>query len=210
MGIEYYAFALFIAGLICLIAVLLKVLFSNVKRQHKMLDERETKLLQLYQSVENIMEEFNDQVRATMEELREYETRAVKREAVLAMRSEAAAAEPVKTEQFEKLPRAERIDSNRLKAAGDVIARAERIVKRETLKGQEVPERSDNGNVFQRLFDETAEEAAAEMKETAGKQERKETILALAEEGKTDAQIAKELGITQNEVKLVIGLTRRK
>jgi len=35
---------------------------------------------------------------------------------------------------------------------------------------------------------------------------RRESILTLAEEGKTHAQIARELGITQNEVKLVIGL----
>ena len=209
MGIEYYAFALFIAGLICLIAILTKVLFSNVKSRNKLLDERETKILQLYQTVESIMEDFNDQVKAAMEEIKEYELRAVKREALLAMKTEAAP-EPVKAEQFEKLPRAERLDPNRLKAAGDVIARAERIVKRDTLISPVPPENTDNGAVFQRLFDETAEEAAAEMREATSKQARKEAILTLAEEGKTDAQIAKELSITQNEVKLVIGLTRKK
>ena len=210
MGIEYYAFALFIAGLICLIAILTKVLFSNVKRQHKLLDERETKILQLYQTVESIMEDFNDQVKAAIDEIKEYELRAVKREALLAMKTETAAPEPAKTEHFEKLPRAERLDPGRMKAAGDVIARAERIVKRDTLKGSEPPANNDNGAVFQRLFDETAEEAEAVMREATSKEARREAILALAEEGKTDAQIAKELSITQNEVKLVIGLTRRK
>ena len=209
MGIEYYAFALFIAGLICLIAILAKVLFSNVKSRRQLLDERETKILQLYQTVESIMEDFNDQVKAAIDEIKEYELRAVKREALLAMKAEAAP-EPAKAEHFEKLPRAERIDPGRMRAAGDVISRAERIVKRDTLISPEPPVGADNGAVFQRLFDETAEEAAAEMKETTTKQARKEAILALAEEGKTDAQIARELSITQNEVKLVIGLTRKK
>ena len=210
MGIEYYAFALFIAGLICLIAILFKVLFSNVKRQNKLLDERETKILQLYQTVESIMEEFSDQVKATMDEIRESESRAAKRAAILAVKPEAPAQEAPKAEQFERLPRAEIVDPGRLKAAGDVISRAERIVKRDTLKSPQPSVKNENSNVFQRLFDETAEEAAAEMKETSGKQARTEAILALAEEGKTDAQIARELSITQNEVKLVIGLTRKK
>ena len=69
MGIQYYAFALFVSGLICLIAILCKVLFADFRRQHKLLDEKETKLLELYRTVEGIMEELSDQSKATMEEL---------------------------------------------------------------------------------------------------------------------------------------------
>ena len=211
MNIEYYAFALFIAGLICLIAILCKVLFSNVKRQHKLLDEKETKILQLYQTVESIMEEFNDQAKATMEEITEYENRAARRAASLAQVQDALPpAEPVITEHFEKLPRAERIDSSRLRAANEVLARAERIVKRDTLKSNIESSKSGNGGVFQRLFDDTAAEASVNAADMSVKQVKNDAILALAEEGKTDAEIAKELSITQNEVKLVIGLTRRK
>ena len=220
MGIEYYAFALFISGLICLIAILCKVLFANVKRQNKLLDEKETKLLQLYQTVESIMEEFGDQVKASIEEIKEYESRAIKRAAVLTALPSALPQnplpqsplppEPIKEEHFERLPRAERVDPSRLRAAGEVLARAERIVKRETLKSDAEPVKNNNGAVFQRLFDETTGETPAIAAETPFKQARSETILALAEEGKTDAEIAQELSITQNEVKLVIGLTRRK
>lgn len=210
MGIEYYAFALFITGLICLITVLCKVLFSNVKRQHKLLDEKETKLLQLYQTVESIMEEFNDQVKAAMDDINEFEIRAAKRAVAMAMQADPPQPEPVKAEQFEALPRAERIDSSRLKAAGDALERAGRIVKRDTLKKDAEPAKSDNGTVFQRLFDETAAESVPASPEIQEKQVKNEAILALAEEGKTHAEIAKELGITQNEVKLVIDLTGRK
>lgn len=206
MKLEYYAFALFIAALICLIAILCKVLFSNVKRQYKLLDEKESKLLQLYQTVENIMEEYNDQAKATTEELKEYESRITARAAAIVMPKPP---EPVKGELFEKLPRAERVDSSRIRAANEMLARAERIVKSSTLKNPAPPAGSDNGVVFQRLFDETASETMA-VTEASAQQLRNEAILALAEEGKSDAQIASELGITQNEVKLVIGLTGKR
>lgn len=210
MSIDYYAFALFIAGLICLVAILCKVLFSNVKRQHKLIDEKETKLLQLYQTVESIMEEFSDQAKSTMEEIKEYEARAAKGAAALAVKLDSLPPEQVKTERFERLPRADRVDTSRLRAANEVLARAERIVKRDTLKSADEPARNDNVTVFQRLFDETAAETQTALTESTAKQAKTEAILALAEEGKTDAEIAEELSITQNEVKLVIGLTRRK
>lgn len=230
MGIEYYAFALFLSGLICLIAILCKLLFSNVKRERKLLDEKETKLLQLYQTVESIMENFDDQVKAAMEEINEYEIRAAQRAAaqradaiaqradarVMAQEAAAAAAELARPEYFERLPRSENGDPGRMKAARDALARAERIVKRDTLKSNVESASSDNGNVFQRLFDETLAEAPVSVveyspgaAESPGIQARGEAILALADEGKTDAEIARELGITQNEVKLVKGLTVR-
>ena len=218
MGIELYAFALFIAGLICLVAILCKMLFANVKKQHKLLDEKETKLLQLYQTVESIMEEFNDQAAAATNEIMEYESRAAKHAAALAAAPDPLPPEPVKADlsvQFERLPRSDRVDRvnkvdpGRLKAANEALARAERIVKRDTLKSNAETVKSDNGAVFQRLFDETVTETQAVAIEASSKQLRSEAILALAEEGKTDAEIAQELSITQNEVKLVIGLTKR-
>jgi len=205
MSIEYYAFALFISALVCLIAILFKVLFSNVKRENKLLDEKESKLLQLYQSVESIMEDFNDQVKTAIEEIKESESRAAKRVASLALPKE-----PVKPEQMEKLPRVERVDTSRIRAANDMLARAERIVKSEALKNPAIHAKADNTAVFQRLFDETVAEPPAAAAETQTQQVKNEAILSLAGEGKTDAQIASELGITQNEVKLVIGLTGKK
>ena len=204
ISIEYYAFALFIAALVCLVAIVYKLLFSNMKQQKLMLEEKETKLLQLYQTVEGIMDEFNDQVKASIEEIKEHESRAAKRMAAMTIPKE-----PVKTEQIEKVPRIERVDSTRIKAASDMLARAERIVKSDALKNPAVHSKSGNGAVFQRLLDDTAAEIPAPIVETPPQQTKNEAILLLAGEGKTDAQIASELGITQNEVKLVIGLTKK-
>jgi len=210
MKIEYYAFALFIAGLLCLIAILCKVLFGNVKRQYKLLDEKETKLLQLYQTVESIIDEFNDQVKATTEELREHERRI----AALVKSAALPPPEPVKKEVLEKLPRAERVNTSRLRAANEALARAERIIKSdaqksEAIKSSAAPEKSHNGAVFQRFFDESAAEQQHAVSDTTGAQSKSEMILALAGEGKSDSEIASQLGITQTEVKLTIGLTMR-
>ena len=208
MIIEYYAFALFIAGLICLIAIICRVLFANVKRQHKLLDEKETKLLQLYQTIESIIDEFNDQVKATTDELREYESRTAALAA--SIKIPPPPPEPARKEQFGNLPRAERVNSNRLRAANEALARAERIVKSDAMKSPAVPAKNNNGAVFQRFFDEMAAEQPLTYVEAPDIQIRSEAILTLAEEGKSDAQIASELGITRNEVKLIIGLSGKK
>ena len=217
MGLGYYAFALFIAGLLCLVGILFKALFSNVKQQRKLLDEKESKLLQLYQTIESIMEEFSDQVKATTEEMREYEMRAAARATSVAVQPQVQLPiqPPVQPaaiipDQADRRPRAERIGSDRIRAASEVLARAERIIKNDTLKNPAVTVKNANGVVFQRLLDETAVENPREEPETPVQQIRNEAILTLAGEGKTDAQIASELGITQNEVKLVIGITGRK
>ena len=211
MGLEYYAFALFIAGLISLIAILLKMLFSNVKKQYKLLDEKETKLLQLYQTVEGIMEEWGDQVKTTMEEIKEHEMRSAARAAAFAMAPAPTPPPPppesARAGATERPSRSERVDSTRLRAASEVLARAERIIKNDTLKNPAVTVSSANGAVFQRLFDETVADKSGEQTEATAQQIRNEAILSLAAEGKTDGQIASELGITRNEVKLVIGLT---
>jgi len=209
MGLEYYGFASFIAGLICLVAVIFKVLFSNVKRQHKLLDEKETKLLQLYRTVENIMEEFNDQAKATTDELKEYEKRTAARLATFATMTEVT---PAHTETMnpmlkERVPRAERVDSGRMRAAGEVLARAGRINRIEPHKTSTATVNNPKGAVFQQFFAESSAETPPAEEAPPSQQLRNEAILALAGEGKTHAQIASALGITQNEVKLVIGLT---
>ena len=206
MSIEYYAFALFVAGLIGLIAILCKVLFADMRRQQKLLDEKESKLLQLYNTVETIMEEFTDQVKTTTEELKEYESRAMTR---LTSFTIPMPPEAVKKEQvLEKLPRTLPFDANRIKVASEVLERAERIIKVDAIKSPEPEPKINNGTVFQMFFDETAEKQPYPVaEETPNKQTRNEVILELVADGKTDAQIASELGITRNEVQLVIGLT---
>ncbi|MCL2226427.1 MAG: hypothetical protein FWB97_02215 [Oscillospiraceae bacterium] len=200
MGIEHYAFALFIAGLICLIAVLVKVLFSDLSRQRKLLDEKETKLLQLYNTVESIMEDFTDQAKITADEIKEFETRMAVRASSLTLLPDQIKDEHI----IEKLPqRPGGVDQSRIRAASEVLERAERIIKSEApAKPQATGQAA--GEVFQSFFDEIA--AAPVQPEVSSKQNRNNMICALAAAGKTDAQIASELGITQNEVRLVLDL----
>ncbi|MCL2663805.1 MAG: hypothetical protein FWE83_10855 [Oscillospiraceae bacterium] len=236
MGIEYYIFALFIAALVCVVAVICKLLFSNVKRQMKMLDERETKLLQLYTSVETLTEEFNEQVKMTTGELKDLETRAhtqvkqvekareqqqAHQQALQAQQIQqttqsanmAAFELPPELEKKEqllsKLPRTLPLDANRIRVAGEVLERAERIIKSENITPPPPQEKENNGAVFQKFFDDTAESTPLPPEVRASRaQTRTEAILELAAEGKTDVEIASRLGITRNEVLLVVGLKK--
>jgi len=71
------------------------------------------------------------------------------------------------------------------------------------------PAKEENGAIFQKFFDDSAEAAPpANGSEASAMQTRTETIRALAGEGKSDVEIARQLGITRNEVLLVVGLTR--
>ena len=202
MGIEHYAFALFITGLICLIATLLKVLFADVKRQRKLLDEKETSLLQLYQSVEGIMEDFTDQVETATRELKEYEDRIAKRAITSSKHPE-----PSRHDPGAKPLRPFTVEQNRIRAASEVIERAERVIKGDTPMQSS---KNDSRPVFQRFFDETINEVHANEVESSAKQSRNDSIVALAAEGKSFSHIAQELGITQNEVKFVVELNSRK
>jgi len=231
--LEYYAFALFIAGLICVIAIICKVLFANVKRQKKLLDERESQILQLYTSVETLMEEFNDQIKITTEELKEKEYRATAHMTAFDLPPELEKKEQV----LERLPRTLPFDANRIRAAGEVLERAERITRNDnTLNSNnlnntnytsnttgvnnialqqhpepvikpETPEKTNNTAIFQKFFDESIE-AHPSPAELSNTQTRSNAILALSERGKSDVEIASELGITRNEVQLVIGLKK--
>jgi len=216
IGIGYYAYALFIAGLLCGVAIVCKVLFSNVKRQKKMLDEKESQIIQLYTSVETLMEEFDDQVKMISAELKEHENRTASLSSVFDLPPELEKKEQV----IEKLPRTPPFDANRRKAAGEVLERAERIIKSDTAAASvqsvniPTPKEENGGAVFQKFFDDSADAIPPPMSvksnssQTSNVQSRSAAILELAEEGKTDAEIASELGITRNEVQLVTALKR--
>ena len=243
MGIEYYVFALFIAALICIIAIICKVLFANVKRQKKLLDEQESKVLQLYTSVETLMEEFNEQVKMTTNELKDLEYRANSQAVQVVQASQAAqAASEAQTAQaaqtalalhmanrtafdlppaldkkekpVEKLPRSLPYDPDRLRAASDALDHASRIIKSDTVtqtsqNGINTSPKEANVPVFQKFFDDTAESTPPPPEiRTSRVQTRTDMILALSAEGKTDIEIASELGITRNEVLLVVGLKK--
>lgn len=211
MGIEYYAFALFVAALICVIAIVFKVLFANVKRQQKMLDERETQILQLYNTIETIMEEFGDQVKASMDEIKALEHRATAHISAFELPPELEKKEKVLDKV--QLPRTEPLTANRMRAAGEVLERVERIIKHDVIVNENEaappPEKTQkNGVVFQKFFDDAADGPPQDYESLTGAPTRNEKILELAGEGKSDIEIASKLGITRNEVQLITSLTR--
>ena len=220
MGVEHYAFALFVTAMICVVAVLFKLLFADVRRQKKLLDEKESELLAIYRTVENIMEEFADHVKAVMEEIQKHEDRLAELAAnpsphlVVSSQSSPAwsaddSSESVNMSLLEKLPRSMTVEAsaykeNRIRAAGEVIERAGKVIKNDKAKSSGVNGASENSPAFQRFLDDSLSKAQTVNPVTAAKQKRNETILALAKQGKTITQIAEELSITQNEVKLII------
>ena len=216
IGIGYYAYALFIAGLVCGVAIIFKVLFSDVKTQRKILEEQESKIIQLYTSVETLMEEFDDQVKMISAELKEHEYKTTSQMTVFDLPPELEKREHI----LDKLPRTLPLDANRRKAAGEVLDRAERIIKGDAaasaVQNVNIPtlKEENGGAVFQKFFDDSADAlpptvaARTASTQTSNVQSRSETILALAGEGKNDAEIASELGITRNEVQLVTALKR--
>ena len=165
MSVGYYVFALFIAILICVIAIIFKLLFANVRSQRKLLDEQETKLLQLYTSVETLMEEFNEQVKLTTTEFKEHEYRFTSGMSV-----------------FDLPPALE----------------------------EKMHTRQESISGFKEILDDVASSpvsnSTTNISSDSSVQTRTDAILALAKEGKSDAEIAQELGITRNEVLLVLGL----
>lgn len=209
MGLEYYIFALFIAVLVCVVAIIFKVLFSDVKRQNKLLDERETQVLQLYSSVETLIEEFQDQLKAATDEfnLREQEYRA----AMKNMEAFKLPPEFEKKEQaIERVPRSSAgIDAKKIKAAEEIISRAEHLIVPEPV-APPAPKPEPKQAVFRKFFDDAVEAPPPTPYAPAAINggSRRDSILALADEGKSDVEIASQLGITRNEVQLVVGLTR--
>jgi len=216
MNIGYYAFSLFLTGLICLVAIVFKVLFSNVKGQQKILDEKESNLLQLYRTVESIMEEFNDQVKAATSEIREFEDRAalitaLPKQADEKQRGVVKQADNSATpKQAEVFPPQRQADDSLPLFTQNENRHNSPQEKSDPKRIQVIPAKSDNGSVFQKFLDDTMMQIFPEPPEIPNKQTRNEAVLALAEEGKTEAQIASELGIMQNEVKLIIGLTGKR
>ena len=68
MTLEHYLFTLFIFFLLCLLVFLCSLLFSDAKKQKRLLDEKEAKLLRLYAELEVTMEDFGDTMELTKAE----------------------------------------------------------------------------------------------------------------------------------------------
>ncbi|MCL2151625.1 MAG: hypothetical protein FWH57_01500 [Oscillospiraceae bacterium] len=208
MGIEYYAFALFLTGLICFIAIICKLLFSNAKKQRALLDEKEAKLLQLYGTVNGAMEDFNDQLCAATDEIREYMDNV----SLLAALSVTPPPKQKEEElpELKKLPPPSGYNQNMLPSAREATTGAEKTETSGARSLRDIQMKEDNGHEFKRFLDDATVRSYTTEPETSARQTRNEAVLTLAAQGKSDVQIAGELEITQNEVRLIVGLASAK
>ena len=198
MGLQVYLFATYIFVLLCLLVLLCNYLFADLKRQRKLLDEKENKLLKLYSGLESTMDEFSDTVTAARTEWDQRDARLQQLAREIAAAASAPRPVPVspRLEAEPELPR---------KRAPKPAPKPEEPL---------VPKEEEAS--FQLLFeqatmDEPSEPPAVpqpELRRSRGPT-RHDNILALYEEGRSRTQIAQELGIAQNEVDLVIGIEKK-
>ncbi|NLL39963.1 MAG: hypothetical protein GX254_10320 [Clostridiales bacterium] len=181
LGIEYYAFAFYVFILVCIIILICRAAFSQYKKQKMFFDEKEAKLLKLYQTVEDAMDEFFDMAAESKSEMDE------------ALKKLSSIAGVVYK------------NSSRLRLSEEIPERNE--MAPETVKDLN---RGDMEWTYQRSerfpHRETPSESTSDLSGNSSTALRNETILRLFRCGKTRAQIAQELNITQNEVDLVIGM----
>lgn len=182
---SYYLFALFIFILICVVLIVCRLLFSDVKRQQKLLDEKETKLLRLYQTLEELLDEYYDSVEETKADI------AVKIKELKAVESI--------TQAF-TLPAPQSEKTVSAGGAATIASIATPVVK---------PEDEDAGDGIPAAEFKEILFAAENGENGKPKPTRTVSILDLAEQGRNRFQIAEELGITLSEVDLVIGINRK-
>ncbi|NLT57759.1 MAG: hypothetical protein GXX99_02215 [Clostridiales bacterium] len=177
--LERYLYTLFVFALAGLLLLLHRRIGSDVRRQKKLLDERETGILKRYAGLEDAMDEFAGTVAASQEEL---------------------------CRQVDELQRL--LAQARGQVGASLPAAAEPPARGRVWEVQEPPDEAPAAEGgFQLLFEQAAERPAGPEPARASAT-RYERIKALALEGLQRPQIARELGITQNEVDLVIGIGR--
>ena len=178
MEAKYYLFAVFVFALICAAIFLCHYLFSDIRRQKKMLDDKEAKLLRLYQSLEDVMEEFSDSVNLAGEDIKaQKEQMARQQQELYAYMKELRLG--VLTEKEEEI-----------KAGAEP--------QNEVLFKDYLAEYDQNQKT----------EAKEEEPQTAAHGKNRDKILAMAAYGQDRLQIARELNITLNEVDLVLEMTK--
>jgi hypothetical protein len=168
---EYYAMSFLIFVLACVIAYLCKYIFSDLHRQNRDLREKEGKLLEMYESVEDFMEAFQTDTKASKAEMR-------------ALRGE-------------------------MEALKETVGRAQAIIAYpEDAQYAAAPEYIDKAEEARRLppyAQQYADAPEGDIIVASGDRDQiREGVVKLYMEGKSICQIARELGVTQSEVALII------
>ena len=180
---NYYLFASYLFVLICILVIVCKYLFADVKRQRRMLDEKEKQLLDTFRTLEDAMDDYYALVEDAKDELalksRELENRLLL---------------PVIEEQQEQFAENEMVQPARAPKKSAAKKPAKMTVAK--------PEpRDENQLGFEQMFTNAVANVSA-------KTHLHEKIIEMTKQGKSRAETAKALKITQNEVELVTGMNR--
>lgn len=184
MGYEYYLFATYVFLLVCVVLLICKKLFSDTKRQKRAFDDMEKKLLRTYETVEEAIDEFYD---LAQESKAEMEKKHSEIKDLISDFPPSSPSTPVENEPV----------------AAPVAALPKPKARKSTAKQRAISE-PDNHPVFEQLVSEKVGNFDTPVSPLF------ENVQSLAAQGKSRAEIAKELKITQNVVGLVLGLSKIK
>ena len=206
MGITYYGFAFFVFSLLCLLALLCKHLFIHNKGNERLLDEKEKKLLALYNTMEKMMDEFNKTALAAEEEMNHHikEIRKVKAGIRQAPLPPAIHTAPPAAARFTPSPPAPEQNPPPAAPAKEQTAALAKeqmaaAAKEQMAAAASAPISADFSPLS--LPEVTVKERPAE---------RPARILALYKQGLDRIRIAKQLSVTLSEVDLVLGLAAQR
>jgi len=179
MELHHYLFASYIFVLICVLVFVCKYLFADVKRQRRLLDEKEKQLLDTFRTLEDAMDDYYTLVEEAKNGL-EARGRELERRLLL------TEAEP---------------------AEADAVLHVETPKKAPSKKTPKPPapkqeSRDENQLGFEQVF-------TGAVNNVSVKAQLHEKIIEMSKQGKSRAEIAKELKITQNEVELVTGMNKK-
>jgi hypothetical protein len=208
-----FAIILLVIVNICTIAFLSKYIFSDLKRQSRDFGEKAAELLKMYEGVEDFMETFYTESGALKSEL----------EALTAEVEAMKAGAPAKSARAVSAPAAEREETETMPVPEttpvpvqeEAAAKRPRpseprkwdlfeAISREASAGLETATAADSDSAADPA---PGENAAGEVQDDAGapmRESKLEGVIRLYREGKTHSQIAKKLGVTKNEVDLII------
>ena len=178
MELHHYLFASYIFVLICVLVFVCKYLFADVKRQRRLLDEKEKQLLDTFRTLEDAMDDYYTLVEEAKNELeargRELEKRLLLTDAGPERATAALPAETPKKAPAKKTPK----------------------------PTAPKPAPHDEHQLgFEQVF-------TGAVNNVSVKAQLHEKIIEMSKQGRSRAEIAKALKITQNEVELVTGMNR--
>ncbi|MCL1975858.1 MAG: hypothetical protein FWG61_06845 [Firmicutes bacterium] len=186
MNLSYYGFAFFIFMLLCFFALLCRRLFVGNNKEHILsMDEKEKKLLTLYSTMEEMMDEFNHTALAANEEI----ARTIKE-----MRTDKNSIAP---------PAQTAVRATQNLAPAHLYNQPTTPIAVPFYEEASLPKSPVKQESIAAFIPEALEKSERIM-------ERPARILTLHKQGLDKVHIAKQLAVTVGEVDLVLGLAAQK